>query len=102
MLKAVLALLSVGIVGATVFYIVRINRRLARYASARRHSEQHERSRNHVLELLAHGAPLPTILEAIVRGVEQENPAMLCSISLLDSAGQHLLTRSEERRVGKE
>lgn len=92
MLKAVLALLSVGLIGATAFYIVRINRRLSRYASARQHSEQHERSRNHVLELLAHGAPLPTILEAIVRGVEQENPAMLCSISLLDSAGQHLLT----------
>lgn len=90
MLKAMLALLLGGIVGATVFYIVRINRRLSRYASARRHSEQHERSRNHVLELLAHGAPLATILEAIVRGVEQENPAMLCSISLLDSAGRHL------------
>src|SRR3990167_6731394 len=91
MLKAILVLLLGGIVGAAI-YIIRINRRLVRDASARKHSEQREQSRNHVLELLAHGAPLVTILEAIVRGVEQEIPAMLCSISLLDSAGKHLLT----------
>lgn len=91
MLKAILVLLLGGIVGAAI-YIIRINRRLARDASTREHFEQREQSRNHVLELLAHGAPLATILEAIVRGVEQENPAMLCSLSLLDSEGKHLLT----------
>jgi len=85
-------LLGGGIIGAAAFYIVRINRRLARDASARKHSEQREQSRNHVLELLAHSAPLATILEAIVQGVEQESPDMLCSISLLDSEGKHLLT----------
>lgn len=92
MLKTVLVLLAGSIIGAVAFYIVRINRRLACGASARKHSEQREQSRNHVLELLAHGAPLATILEAIVRGVEQESPGMLCSISLLDSEGKHLLT----------
>ncbi len=91
MVKVLLALLLAGIVAAVAFYIIRINRRLARGASARKHSEQREQFRNHVLERLAHGAPLPTILEAIVRGVEQENPAMICSISLLDGAGKHLL-----------
>tara|TARA_R110001583_G_scaffold194591_1_gene365866 strand:- start:440 stop:4045 length:3606 start_codon:yes stop_codon:yes gene_type:complete len=54
--------------------------------------EQREKSRTHVLELLTSGEPLPVILEAIVRGVEQENPAMLCSILLLDDAGKHLLS----------
>lgn len=92
MLKAVLALLLGVIIGAAAFYIIRINRKLARGAAARKYSEQREQSRNHVLELLAHGAPLATILEAIVRSVEQENPAMLCSISLLDGEGKHLLT----------
>ena len=92
MLKLALALLLAGIIGAAAFYIIRINRRLARDASDRKHAERREQSRNHVLELLAHGAPLTTILEAIVQGVEQENPAMLCSISLLDSEGKHLLT----------
>jgi diguanylate cyclase (GGDEF)-like protein/PAS domain S-box-containing protein len=91
MLKAVLALLLGGVIGAA-FYIIRTNRKLARDASAREHFEQREQSRNHVLELLAHGAPLAAILEAIVRGVEQEDPAMLCGISLLDSEGKHLLT----------
>ncbi|MDP2693470.1 MAG: diguanylate cyclase [Gallionella sp.] len=91
MLEIEIVLLLGGIIG-TAIYIIRINRRLARDACDREHSAQREQSRNHVLELLAHGAPLATILEAIVRGVEQENPAMLCSISLLDSEGKHLLT----------
>jgi diguanylate cyclase (GGDEF)-like protein/PAS domain S-box-containing protein len=91
-LSAVLALLLGGAIGAAAFYIIRINRRLARDASDRAHSEQREQSRNHVLELLAHGAPLAAALEAIVQGVEQQSPGMLCSISLLDSAGRHLLT----------
>ena len=89
---ALVLLLSSGIIGAAAFYLVRINRRLARGTSARKHFEQREQSRNHILELLAHGAPLATILEAIVRGVEQESPGMLCSISLLDGSGKHLLT----------
>ena len=88
----VFVLLLGGIIGITAFYIIRINRRLARGASDREHSEQREQSRNHVLELLAHGAPLAAVLEAIVQGVQQQNPDMLCSISLLDGAGQHLLT----------
>jgi diguanylate cyclase (GGDEF)-like protein/PAS domain S-box-containing protein len=45
-----------------------------------------------MLQLLAHGAPLPHILDAIVRGVEQEYPSMLCSILLLDNDGKRLLT----------
>jgi diguanylate cyclase (GGDEF)-like protein/PAS domain S-box-containing protein len=75
-----------------VFYIIRIKRRLARDIAGRKQSEQREQTRNHVLELLAHGASLASILEAIVRGVEQEQPAMLCSILLLDNEGKHLVT----------
>ena len=92
--KAVLvfSLLLIGGITVAVFYIIRIKRRLARDITGRKQSEQREQTRNHVLELLAHGAPLATILEAIVRGVEQEQPAMLCSILLLDNEGKHLLT----------
>ncbi|WP_295999760.1 CHASE domain-containing protein [Rugamonas sp.] len=53
--------------------------------------EQREQTRRHVLELLATGAPLQTILEGVVLGVEAGNPDMLCSILLLDEAGTHLL-----------
>ena len=49
-----------------------------------------EQFRSQTLELLAEDVPLPDILEAIVRGVESLNPAMLCSILLLDSDGRHL------------
>jgi diguanylate cyclase (GGDEF)-like protein/PAS domain S-box-containing protein len=55
-------------------------------------AELREKSRTHVLELITTGEPLPVILESIVRVVEQENPAMLCSILLLDDAGKHLLS----------
>jgi diguanylate cyclase (GGDEF)-like protein len=53
--------------------------------------EQREQTRRHVLELLATGAPLQTILEAVVLGVEAGNEEMLCSILLMDEAGEHLL-----------
>lgn len=90
-MMALVLLLTGGIIAA-VFYIVRINRRLARDINDREQSEQREQTRNHVLQLMARGAPLPAILDAIVRGVEQECPGMLCSIMLLDSEGKHLLT----------
>lgn len=73
-----------------VIYIISIKRR-ARDIDDRKLSDQREQTRNHVLELLARGAPLVTILEAIVLGVEQEQPDMLCSIMLLDDEGKHLL-----------
>jgi len=88
----ILALLLIGGIAIAVFYIFHIRRRLARDLANRKQSEQREQTRNHVLELLAHGAPLVTILEAIVRGVEEEQPTMLCSILLLDNEGKHLLT----------
>ena len=87
----VLSLLLIGGITVAVFYIILIRRRLARDIAERKQSEQREQTRNHVLELLADGSPLATILGAIVRGVEQERPDMLCSIMLLDSEGKHLL-----------
>jgi diguanylate cyclase (GGDEF)-like protein/PAS domain S-box-containing protein len=88
----VFALLLIGSITAAIFYILRIRRRLARDITDRKQSEQREQTRNHVLELLAHGASLATILEAIVCSVEQEQPNMLCSILLLDNEGKHLQT----------
>ncbi|HEX5336895.1 MAG TPA: GAF domain-containing protein, partial [Gallionella sp.] len=43
------------------------------------------------LELLASRDSLQEILENLVRGVEQFNPAMLCSVFLLDKEGKHLV-----------
>jgi diguanylate cyclase (GGDEF)-like protein/PAS domain S-box-containing protein len=58
--------------------------------TALKQAEQYEQFRSRILELLADGKPLPVILEALVRGVEQIQPMMLCSILLLDSQGQRL------------
>jgi diguanylate cyclase (GGDEF)-like protein/PAS domain S-box-containing protein len=57
----------------------------------RKKTELREKSRINILELITKGEPLPVILESIVRVVEQENPAMLCSVLLLDDSGKHLL-----------
>lgn len=56
----------------------------------RKHAEQYEQFRNHILELLAKGDSLRNILDAIVRGVEQIHPDMHCSLSLLDGDGKRL------------
>jgi diguanylate cyclase (GGDEF)-like protein/PAS domain S-box-containing protein len=56
----------------------------------RKQADQYERFRSHTLEMLASSEPLAALLESIVRGVEQLNPAMLCSILLLDVEGRHL------------
>ena len=51
---------------------------------------EYEKFRNHILELLAGVESIHSILEAIVLGVEQLNPSMICSILLLNSDGKHL------------
>lgn len=58
--------------------------------SNRMQAEQHEKTRNKMLELLAGDAPLPIILNSIVRGMEILHPDTLCSILLLDKEGKHL------------
>lgn len=50
---------------------------------------EYEQFRSRMLELLSGGASLQSILEGIVRGVEQLNHGMICSILLLDSQGKH-------------
>jgi diguanylate cyclase (GGDEF)-like protein/PAS domain S-box-containing protein len=58
----------------------------------RKQVELREKSRSHVLELITSDEELPVILESIIRGVEEENSVMLCSILLLDVESKHLLS----------
>lgn len=68
------------------------NRRLVNFSdiSDRWLAERREHARNKILESIASGASLHQILHAIVGVVETENPAMICSILLLDREGKHL------------
>jgi PAS domain S-box-containing protein len=45
---------------------------------------------NRIMTLIAAGRDLPEVLEAIVRAVEAQDPHILCSIVLLDEAGERL------------
>jgi diguanylate cyclase (GGDEF)-like protein/PAS domain S-box-containing protein len=56
----------------------------------RKRAEKREHIKNHVLDLVAHNAPLKSILGYLVKGVEEENPERLCSILLLDKSKQFL------------
>ena len=59
--------------------------------TSRKQTEQFEHFRSSILELITSGVAPSDTLMSIVRGIEQLNPAMLCSILLLDDQGKHLL-----------
>ncbi len=48
-------------------------------------------NRRRILELMARGSALATVLEYIARAIEEESEEALCSILLLDDSGRHLL-----------
>lgn len=52
--------------------------------------QQADQFRSRALEMLSRGEPLPRILDAMVRGIEQLHPGMLCSVLQLDRQGRHL------------
>ncbi len=56
--------------------------------SERKQRDDYQRFYSYILEILASGAPIEDILEAIVCGIEALHPGKLCSILLLDEARQ--------------
>lgn len=63
---------------------------IARDITERVHLIRRDRMRTSALVKLTQGAPLPQILDSIVRGMEEENPDSIASILLLDETGRHL------------
>lgn len=63
---------------------------LVQDVSKQKQAERLVEFRGKTLEMLVAGTPLATLLEAIVLGVEQLHPDMLCSIVLLDADGAHI------------
>lgn len=63
---------------------------ITRDISERKERDDYKHFHGLILEMLAGGAELRAILRAIVDGIEELHPAMLCSILLLDSDGRHL------------
>lgn len=70
------------------------DKRLVSFSDMSAHwkSEQRNRAHDRMLEMVAKGAPLSEILHTIVQTIESEDPSSLCSILLLDEAGEHLLS----------
>ncbi|HSH97549.1 MAG: EAL domain-containing protein [Methylophilaceae bacterium] len=58
----------------------------------KRGNQMREIARNHILELLAKGAPLQDILHVLVNSAEEQNSGMICSILLIDNTGLHMRT----------
>lgn len=63
---------------------------IVREITERKRAEQSERTKNRILEMVANNAPLHDILNDLAMGVEQADPAKLCSILLVDETGQRL------------
>lgn len=59
-----------------------------------RRSEQREKTRNQILEMLAMDAPLLNILQTIIHNVERENVNMMCCILLVGDKGEQLFKGS--------
>ncbi|WP_299203266.1 diguanylate cyclase [uncultured Amphritea sp.] len=55
-------------------------------------SEQRNLTRNKMLERVAKGDQLNTIMHHLITDIESENPSMCCSILLLDAEGKHLIS----------
>jgi diguanylate cyclase (GGDEF)-like protein/PAS domain S-box-containing protein len=91
LITALVVLLLAGI-AALILRSFLARPRLARNPAAGNPPWQLEEMPSRVLELLAHGAPIGDILQAIVKSVEQERPDMLCSILLIDNEERYLLT----------
>jgi diguanylate cyclase (GGDEF)-like protein len=62
-----------------------------RDVTERTHGERREQMRRQVLELLATGAPLESVLQSVVQGVEADHPGMVCALLVLDDEGRRLL-----------
>jgi diguanylate cyclase (GGDEF)-like protein/PAS domain S-box-containing protein len=54
----------------------------------RKWNEAHERLRADILEMLARGMELPALLDALMRGIEMEQPTCIASIVLVDDEGR--------------
>lgn len=54
--------------------------------------EQRKQAHDAILEMVAKGAELTNILNAIVRQVQSEQPSTLCGVMLMDAEGKHLLS----------
>lgn len=83
-------ILLLGLIGAGAMFAYRTNHKLGMSYKELENIHRREHTRNHVLELLARGAPLAEILDAIIKSVETEDPLSLCSILLMDEDGRHL------------
>ncbi len=63
---------------------------VARDITEQRRVENLSEIQRHILELIATGAPLDSVLLALAEFMESRLPGLLCSILRLDAAGQHL------------
>lgn len=66
------------------------SRSVAAVIAERPRTEQVLAGQNRVLRLLAEGQPLPVVLDALCRSLEEVMPGAACSVLLLDDAGERL------------
>ncbi len=63
---------------------------VARDITERRQLENISEVQRSILELIATGAPLPTVLTTLTQSMEARSSGLLCSVMVMDADGQHL------------
>ena len=84
---------SLGIIcliGGVLFYVILVNRREAQSKTQLALRTKELVLHNQVLEMISRGAGLHEVLSELALRVEQLHPGCLCSVLLVDEAGQHL------------
>lgn len=85
-----IVLLLLALITAIAVFFYRINHKRGISFKVLEQINQRERTHNHILQLMATGASLSEILDAIIKSVEAEDKTCLCSILLMDKDGRHL------------
>lgn len=85
-----IALFLIALSSFFAFYIYRVNLKIKHNFKEMELVRQREQAHNQVLELLAKGAPLAEILNALILSIENAEKKYLCSILLMNKDGKHL------------
>ncbi|WP_295756387.1 EAL domain-containing protein [Undibacterium sp.] len=83
-------LLATGMEGSVLGLVATTQNELRKIEEESKQAKDFEHFRSRVLEVMSSSVALPEMLEAVVMGMQEFNPEMLCSILLLDKDGLHL------------
>jgi diguanylate cyclase (GGDEF)-like protein/PAS domain S-box-containing protein len=84
---AIVAFLVIAVALAFLLFVVRMNRQLKAMVIASQRATLMQKNRSRILSMIVEQVPLEQVLDALVEGAEQMDPAASCTVLLLDEQG---------------